>query len=323
MAGERFLVTGCMGCLGAWAVKTLTDEGTPVVGFDLSTNDARLRLIMGEAAAGLDIVQGDLSDSAQVAAVVRDRGITHVVHLGALQIPFCRADPVRGAQVNVVGTVNVLEAARHSDGRVRGVSFASSGAVFGPTEMYELPLRDGSPLHPTTLYGAYKQANEWTARVYAQDWGVGSVCLRPFIVYGPGRDQGMTSTPTVAMLAAAAGRDYTINFGGSVLYQLAADAARAFIESARRCDAQARVFNLGGTAASMEEVVAAIEAAAPEARGKVRFEGGPLPFPADVDSSALDGFLGGFRYTPLGDGVAATIATFRRALDEGLLERPT
>lgn len=316
---EHFLVTGCMGCLGAWATRVLFDQGTQVTGFDLSENDARLRLTMGADRARVDTVRGDLSDAQQVAAVIRDRGITHVVHLAALQIPFCRADPVRGSQVNVTGTVNVFEAVRASEGRVRGLSFASSGAVFGPAALYELPLRDDSPPAPTTLYGAYKQANEWTARIYAQDWQVGSVCLRPFIVYGAGRDQGMTSTPTVAMLEAAAGREYTINFGGRVLYQLAEDAARAFVEAARRSDESARAFNLGGTAAAMDEVVEAIVGAVPEAVGRVGYQGAGLPFPADVDSGALDAFLGGFRYTPLRAGVASTVETFRRGLGEGLL----
>lgn len=321
MADEHFLVTGCMGCLGAWAVRTLVDEGTAVTGFDLSDNDARLRLVLGERAGRVEVVRGDLSDPQQVLAAVRDRGITHIVHLGALQIPFCRADPVRGAQVNVVGTVNVFQAARQSEGGVRGLSFASSAAVFGPAELYELPLRDDSELHPTTLYGAYKQANEWTARVYAADWQVGSVCLRPFTVYGPGRDQGMTSTPTVAMLAAAAGRPHTINFGGSTLYQLAPDVARAFVEGARRCDRQARIFNLGGATASMDQVLAAIRSAAPGAQ--VSYEGSPLPFPAEVDGSAADAFLGGFRHTPFEEGVRWTIEAFRSALAEGRLAAPT
>ena len=62
------------------------------------------------------------------------------------------------------------------------------------------------PLLPRTLYGVYKQANESTAKVYYQDHDLSSIGLRPYVIYGPGRDQGMTSTPTKALLAVARGR---------------------------------------------------------------------------------------------------------------------
>ena len=82
---------------------------------------------------------------------------------------------------------------------------------------------------PGTLYGVYKRANEGTAHVYWADHGVASVGLRPHTVFGPGRDQGLTSAPTTAMLAAACGRPYRIPFGGTSQFQYAPDAARAFV----------------------------------------------------------------------------------------------
>jgi len=210
--GERFLVTGAMGFLGAWTVRALLDEGTSVVAFDVSTDRRRLRLLASdEELHAVHFVEGDIADTAAVIELVRDNEITHVVHLAALQVPFCKVDPVRGAQVNVVGTVNIFESALAAGDQVRGLVYASSVAVFGPPELYPGGrAMDDSPPVPGTLYGVYKQANEGTARIYAQDHGVPSVGLRPGTVYGVGRDQGLTSAPTFAMLAAAAGCGYHI-----------------------------------------------------------------------------------------------------------------
>ena len=106
MSGEeRFLVTGAGGCLGAWAIHELVKEGTPVVAFDVSDDLHRLRLLLDEQEIDdLEISLGDLRDQQAVEDLVVGGGITHVVHLAALQVPFCIADPVRGSQVNVTGT---------------------------------------------------------------------------------------------------------------------------------------------------------------------------------------------------------------------------
>src|SRR3954467_8508090 len=142
-----------MGCLGAWTIANLLRAGEQVVGFDLSTDVYRLRLLMGdEDVARVPIVQGDITDFDQVERAVLEHGATHVIHLAALQVPFCRANPVLGAQVNVVGTVNVFEAARRHPDVVRGIAYASSSAVIGPEEMYEAgaPVRDDAQLLPLT-----------------------------------------------------------------------------------------------------------------------------------------------------------------------------
>ena len=231
---ERFLVTGAAGCIGAWAVRLLLDEGVPVVAADLSPDLRRFELIsQGRAGGQPDFASLDVTSARDVAALVAERGITHVVHLAGLQLPFCAADPPLGAMVNVVGTVNVFEAIRAAGGHI-GLALASSAAVFGkPGNHAAGVVADNSPLLPDSFYGVYKAANEGTAKVYATGHGIGSIALRPFIVYGLGRDQGMTSDPTKAMLAAAAEVPFKIKFGGSVLLTYAPDCARAFIASAR------------------------------------------------------------------------------------------
>src|SRR4051794_27846749 len=113
MAAERFLVTGALGCIGAWAVKHLVDQDVPVWTYDLPGDPHRLRLIMApEALARVQFVAGDITDAAAFERTVADNGITHIVHLAALQVPFVRADPVQGARVNVVGSTIVFETAK-------------------------------------------------------------------------------------------------------------------------------------------------------------------------------------------------------------------
>jgi UDP-glucuronate 4-epimerase len=320
---ERFLVTGAKGCIGAWAVRCLLREGTSVVAFDLDTDPGRLRLLVSDDELGqVQRVAGDISDTAEVNRVVANEGITNIVHLAALQQPFCLADPPRGASVNVVGTVNIFEAvARHRD-QVRGLTYASSGAVFGPPTLYPHGLvRDDSQLSPSsTIYGVYKQANEWTARVYAEAQEIGSIGLRPFVVYGPGRDQGRTSTPTVALVAAAAGRPYHINYGGTVAFQYAEDVARLFIRAARCNTREAHALNVGASTASMAEWIATIEEVEPAARGLISYEDLELPFPSRVDASGVERLLGPVPTTALRDGIQQSIAIFRDLLARGLIE---
>jgi UDP-glucuronate 4-epimerase len=323
MTTERFLVTGAFGCIGAWAVKQLVDEGVPVWTYDLPGDPHRLRLIMDQGAlASVLMIAGDITDQAAFERAVAENGITHILHLAALQVPFVRADPVQGARVNVVGSTIVCETAVRHAAQVQGLAYASSAAVYGPMDLYPAgPLAHTAPHYPTNLYGVFKQANEGTARIYWEANGLRSIGLRPYVVYGPGRDQGVTSTPTKAMVAAAVGRPYHISFGGTVVYQYAADTAAAFIRAARVSAglAGAPVFNLGGSSASMSAVVQAIEAAAPEMAGKITFEPAALPLPAEIDSGPLDEALGPVHWRPLADGVRQTVEHFRQAAQAGTL----
>jgi UDP-glucuronate 4-epimerase len=321
-SAERFLVTGALGCIGAWTVKLLADAGTPVVATDLAEDTARWRLLDPALQDRVPLVRCDVTDGAAFERLVAERGITHVVHLAALQVPFVRARPALGARVNVEGTAVVLEAARTRRDHVRGVAFASSIAVYGPAERYGRgPLPDDAPAAPTTLYGAYKLADEWMSRVYEQDHGVISIGLRGAVVYGPGRDQGLTSSPTLGMLAAAVGRPYRVAWGGSAGYHHARDVAAAFIAAARACDdgRGSETYTIPVETRAMEEVVAAIDDATGGA-AEVTYEPTPLPFPSAFDASALERRLGGVPLTPFEAGVRETVDAFRTAAAEGRLD---
>ena len=164
-------------------------------------------------------MRGDITDLEALRRTLDEHRVTRVVHLAALQVPFCRADPVLGARVNVVGTVNVFEAVKERLDRIPGVAYASSAAIYGQGDPSPAPESGGTA--PATFYGVTKQANEGTARLYWAENAVPSVGIRPYVVYGPGRDQGMTSGPTLAMAAAARGESFAIGYGGSAQYDYA------------------------------------------------------------------------------------------------------
>ena len=314
---RHVLVTGALGCIGSWVVRTLVKQGTAVTALDLASDPYRMALIMTPAELqAVRFATGDITDQASLVALVGDAGITDIIHLAALQVPACKANPALGARVNVVGTVNIFEAARAAG--LSRVVYASSVAAYGPKEDYDHPLiQPDDPLAPRTLYGAYKQANEATARIMWWDHGISSIGLRPYVIYGPGRDQGMTSTPTKAMLAAAAGLPYHISYGGRCGLQYAEDVARLFVQAVNIDFEGADIYNIKGSVVEMQAVVDAITAAVPGSRGAITYEPAPLPFPDGQDDSRLQAAFGAFDYTALQEGVAATIDIFKSALAAG------
>lgn len=307
MGSERFLVTGALGCLGAWVTRLLLDDGVEVATFDLSTDDRRLRQIIDPDRLGrIERIVGDITDRAQVVAAVEGR--THVVHLAALQVPFCKANPPLGSAVNVTGTINVFEAVR--DQAVEHLAYASSIAVYGHPSRYGVDVvpPDAQRL-PETLYGVFKVANEDSAAVYWQDHQLPSIGLRPYTIYGPLRDQGLTSQPTLAVEAAVFDEPYHIEYGGVSSYQFAPDVARVFIMSARAEPSGADAYSLGGDTVSMEDLVGVIS----DVTGASRITHGdqPLPFPSRADDGALRERIGDVPHTPLAEAIAITAEFFR------------
>ena len=299
------LVTGAGGCIGSWCLALLVRAQVPVVAFDLRVDVRRPALLISEPElARVRWLSGDIADPEAVRRAVVDTGARAIVHLAALQVPFCRADPVAGARVNVVGTVNVFEAARAAG--LRRLAYASSVAAYGA-----LPNSGALP----TLYGAYKYCNEQTAQVYWADWGVPSVGIRPGVVYGVGRDQGMTAKTTTAILAAAAGRPYTVPFRGPVSWLHAGEAASAFLRAVAAERTGAAVYDQNGVYAPVEEGLAVLRDLVPAAR--LEASGAPLAFPMHRPDDALEAAIGRYGRVPLAEGIGETLQAFRTLLAAG------
>ena len=242
-----------------------------------------------------------MTDTAAVRAAVAESGASHIIHLAGLQVPLCKASPPLGAAVNVVGTVNILEAARHNE--IRGLSYASSLGALGPRELYpDRPIADDVRPMPATLYGVYKHANEECARIYWQDHRLGSVGVRPYNVFGVGRDVGLTADIAKAILATAAGRPFHVRYDGEIALQHASDVARVFIRCARAEIEGAKVCNLRNDVIEVSDFVATLTRMYPAAR--ITFEAGaPLPFPSDLDDSGVRSIIGDVPHIPLEEAI--------------------
>lgn len=171
-------MTGGAGFIGSNIVAELRRRGEAVRVFDnLATG---LESNLAAFGADVDFHRGDLRDTAAVATAMR--GVTHVLHLAALgSVPRSIEDPAQSNDVNVAGTLNVLVAAR--DAAVARVVSSSSSSVYGAS--LELPKRVGQFLDPISPYAVTKQAAEQYTRVFARVYGLSTVALRYFNVFGP------------------------------------------------------------------------------------------------------------------------------------------
>lgn len=298
-AQRPVLVTGATGFLGSWTVATLVEHGRAVVACDLTLDTHRLDLLLPrERQRGIDWRACDVTDTEALLRVVAETKPIAIIHLAALQIPACRADPLACARVNIIGHINVFEAARHHG--VERVIYTSSIASKprGPANA------------PANLYGVFKKTDEEIARIYQEEYGIPSLGLRPYIVYGVGRDDGETSAITRAMRAAALGESYTIPFDTRGCFQYAGEVADIF----RRCSEArwqgALLSDLTTEVHSTGELIDAILAEVPGAT--VSLTDNPRIAPAGgFDNEPLKGIIGNWPQVSLQEGVRRSIASFK------------
>lgn len=319
MNGERYFVTGGTGCIGAWVVRNLVSGGYFTAVLDHGGSRHRLSMLLAEDELSRVIfIAGNVANLAAVEKALNLTEATNLIHLAALQLPFCKANPSQGALVNVVGTINIFEACKKVG--INKVVYASTTAVYGPKGAYpNRRLSSNVALYPGSHYGVYKRANEGNARVYWLDDGISSLGVRPYTVYGPGRDQGLTSSPTKAMIAAAIGRPYKIPFGGRYGFEFADDVAKIFIAAAQATYEGAYSFSIGGKSTSTSEIINAIARAEPTMRNKLSYDDKPLPFPEEFDDHEIVSLLGAIPRTKLEDGVSFTISAYRKEIADGRL----
>ena len=318
----RVLITGGYGFLGAWIIKNLLDQGDRVWVYDLKEDPRRLKPIMSEEEVGkVAFVQGDVTNQKGLQDAIAQHAISQIIHLAGLQVPTCRANPILGATVNVVGTLCVFEAVRLAGEQIKRLVYASTAAVFGPPEKYPIgSLSDDVQLMPATHYGHFKVCNEGNAAVYFQDFGVSSIGLRPWTVYGVGRDLGMTSEPTKAIKAVALGRKYHISYGGLQDLQYVDDVAKAFVRCLDAPFSGAKSFNLRGAVVDIKVFHKALCAVEPAARELVTHGDRQLAIAYDLNDAAILRDIGPMPKTTLEEGIRQTLELFRKLAKEGRLD---
>jgi len=283
----KVLVIGGSGFLGRAVVRLLGARGHGA------------RVLDRMPVAGVDFRAGDISDLDAVRGALE--GCDGVINLAALLTPACQDDPILGARINVIGTLNVFEAAREAG--LDFVCYTSSASVFGAVD----PLNPA----PDTHYGAFKLACEGSARAYWIDHGIASFALRPFVIYGPEREVGLSAGPSLACKAAAAGRAYTIPLTGTMGLVYVRDVAEAFVAALERGPNGAEVYTACGVTADVSEFIA--ELAAQVQGCDISAEGPPMPVIGAIEAPALPwGDV-----TPLAEGIAETLRYYAGVTEEG------
>lgn len=174
--GRRILITGGAGFVGSHLTNYLAGEGARVKVFD---SFARGDMTTIKRWGGVEVVNGDITDKELVVKSMKD--VDLVVHLAALILNKCVQFPQGAINVNINGTLNVLDGCVEND--VGKVVLASSAAVYGPPEF--IPVTEEHPTRPINLYGMSKLALEGLARTYHEANGLDYVALRFFNIYGP------------------------------------------------------------------------------------------------------------------------------------------
>ncbi len=203
------LVTGGAGFIGHNLVRNLLDRGHAVRVLDNYATGKRKNL--DPYLNNIDFVEGDLRDFDVVRESARDMEV--IFHQGALaSVPRSIKDPITSSQVNINGTLHVLEAARHHD--VRRVVYASSSSVYGHNP--KLPKHEGMVPAPVSPYAVSKLAGEQYCRVFAQIYHLETVALRYFNVFGPGQDLHSPYAAVMPLFAAGFlnGTPITVNGDG-------------------------------------------------------------------------------------------------------------
>lgn len=297
----KVLITGAGGFIGAWLIKRLIRKGYRIRVLDLIENRKIIAAIAGSSIAdGIEWCCGDIADTAIVHHTAKD--CDALIHLAGLLTPACQENPVLGANVNLIGALNIFTAAQKFN--IGKVLYMSSAGVFGPD--------GGSEPHPTTLYGAFKLAAEYSAKAFYETEGISSIGFRPFVVYGPGRTQGLSAGPTLACQAIAQSREYTIPFSGEFDMIHVDDVAAAFEIVLQTSLNGAAVLNLLGTKVSVGEVVADLNHLA----GRVAIDaaGDPLPIVAPTEEPFAGHLLPGWRPRSLRQGLQETIEFYRTGI---------
>jgi len=239
---KKCLVTGGAGFIGSNLVESLVDASVQVKVLDNLSSGVLQNL--EQFREYIDFKQGDVRDLGTLREIMS--GVEVVFHQAALvSVPQSIEDPIEAAMVNDLGTLNVLESARHSG--VRRVVFASSCAVYG--DLPQLPKKEEMDTRPMSPYAASKLHGETYAKLYRDLYGLETVCLRYFNVYGPRQDPSSPYSGVISIFMdkAARGETPTIYGDGEQCrdFVYVADVVQANLLAAQRQNISSVVINVG------------------------------------------------------------------------------
>ena len=316
----KVLITGGMGVIGAEATRKFVREGHRPVVFARHRDESLVADIIGE----IDVELGDILDMPRLLQTIKTHKITHIVHTAAFVGAVSAANPALSVQVNVMGMMNVLEAARAFD--VERVVYTSAKGVYGPAEgeyghpTYR-PMGEDTPKNPKRIYDSAKLMGEHAGIYYAANMGLDVVVLRFATTYGPGKTARHGNMGVTSQLIEAPfhGRPFVLDQGGEqrddFIYNK--DSALGIYLATVTKGLKSRVFNIGsGVAASLNDMAAIVRRHFPEARIEVgpglNFLKSPYPMCNVYDISRAREELGFAPAYDLESGVADYVESLKR-----------
>jgi UDP-glucose 4-epimerase len=326
MTSPHVLITGGYGCIGSETAKWLLRHTTAnVIICSRHVSEQRTERVFHDVnRSRLKAIAVDIRHQAELAAILRNESITHVAHLAAMQTPECNAHRDLGLQTNLAATQYLIEAMKEASTPIQRFLFASSIAVYGPRPMYpvgRVPML--ADPHPVNVYGVWKLASEHIARLFHQETGIPTVCLRPGVLYGPGRDIGLTSSPTTAMKCIALGIPYEVTFRTQQDYLYAADAGTAFAHTLIDPFDGYGVFTMPSHTANTDQMVEWMRVAANDlgigSQFHITIGSGEAPFICELDFEPFSRAFPGVPNTPLQLGVRESLSVFLQHAQRGWL----
>jgi UDP-glucose 4-epimerase len=316
----KVLITGGMGVIGAEASRKFVREGCRPVIYARHRDEK----LIGDIVDKVDIELGDILDLPRLLDVIKRHRVTHIVHTAAFVGAVSQANPALSVQVNVVGMVNVLEAARLFD--LKRVVYTSAKGIYGPVlgehghPLYR-PMPEDMAKNPKRIYDSAKLMGEQTGLYYADNMGVDVIILRFATTYGPGKTarhgkMGITSqiveNPFLGVpFRLAQGGDEKDDF----IYNK--DSALGIFLAATTASLKSRVFNIGsGVGATLNDFAAVLRRHLPQADIDIgpglNFLGMPYPASGIYDISRARDELGFRPQYDLERGIADYLESLER-----------
>lgn len=320
------LITGGYGCIGSQTAKWLLrhSEASVVICSRRVSDDRSKRVFHDVDRSRLTFEHADVRDQSRLHDLLVSQEITHVVHMGALQTPDCNANRDLGLQINLAGTQNLIEAMKASGRSFERYVFASSVAVYGPRADYPPgTVAMLSEPQPVNVYGAWKLAGEHISRLFWQETAVPTLSLRPGVLYGPGRDAGLTSSPTTAIKRVALDLPYEIPFRSRQDYLYSPDVGGAVGNAVLQPFEGHGVFTLPSRTLDTTEIVGSLRQVADDLglidRFQITIGNDDVPFICDLE---FEPFLKAFPkvpHTPLKDALRQSLEVFLDEVRRGWL----
>ncbi len=291
------VVFGGCGFLGSWLIKKLLDNNFNVVIFDKEIKKKFLKKIIKFSNNKIDFIKGDITNYDQVFLASQKGEV--LVNLVGLMTPDCSQNPILGNAVNVVGSINVFEAAKKQKNKY--VVYTSSGGVFGRNNP-KIPF-------PETHYGAFKLAVEGIARASYLEDKFSSFGLRPFVIYGPGREIGGTAGITLACRASANNEDYTIPFSGKAGFVYVEDVTEIIFRLIQKLPKGANVVNINGITCDVSKIIKILSKI--NKNNKILFKNNNLPVVGEILGNSPKKYFKNFVFTCLNIGLVKTVEFYK------------